>query len=686
MKLLYKFILVITAVSVLPLAFLGVRMIEANRSALEENIQNTHIITAANLADRIDSFMESLTEKLLFLINSQSVEYLDYRGKQALVQSFLSSSKHFVAVSLVNRYGDEFIKTYHPDYSSEAVIENISETEVFRQAADGPAVGSVYRSEGEPRMDIVSPIGHEYIMIRVTLARIWEELLNIDIGRDAFAFLVDSSGRVLAHPDPSVEDSGLEIPPVEAVLARAGTGVMEFGDPERKTVSAYAPVASMGWGVVTSQPHRLAYSSVYRMRENAYRLIFSVFLVAVILSVLLARGLSRPVLSIIKGAEAVSSGDFSQEVRVKSRDELRDLAGTFNEMVRSLKRYDEMQIEKIISERAKTKAIVFSIDDGILLTDHEGRLMLINSRARELLDIREELPEGVFINDFIESQELKRVFNGFMDSEVSLSSGSTRKVLKVNSEDIKISSGKKLGRMRVIRDITLEKEIEEMKERFIQSVTHDLKNPLSAVKGISSVLEEMRGGNISEQEKKYFRVLQSETSRLMGMIDDILTLAKIESGNMKLENKKFDLRELLSEMREIFSVMAASEGIKIKLDPGGPVKVKADRELIRRVLVNLIGNALRHTPENGRITLFTRPAGDRVETGVSDTGEGIPREMIERIFERFQRVEYSGKGSGIGLHVSKEIIEAHGGDIWAESEPGRGAEFIFSLPVDKGAV
>ncbi|MFC2091896.1 ATP-binding protein [Elusimicrobiota bacterium] len=683
-KLVYKFILLFIAVSVIPLFIVGVKTVDMNKSALEQSILNNHIITARFLAKGIDDFVLYLREKLVFLISSQAVKGLDFSGKQTLIKSLMSSTEYFISVAIVNPDGEEFIKTYNPDYAAEAEIRNIYNTELFKKALEGPAISDVYRSnDNEPRMDVIYPMDNEYISITVTLKALWMEIKEADIGTQAIAFLVDSKGTVLAHPSENFEGKLFDIPPVKAVLARGSIGSMEFEVAQEMLVGAYAPVESMGWGVVTQQPYSLAYESSIKTRKNALWLIVVAVILSVVVANLLGRGLGSPIMKLVKSAKKVAAGDFTDMVDIRTGDELQMLSSTFNDMLVSLKRYSDMQIEKIIAERTKTEAIIFSIHEGIILTDFEGRIMLINDRARELIGIDTDPEEGTDIFEYLKSEQLVAAFKGVVDDkEVLLTDGQDRRILKATTDEVRTTAGKKIGRMRVLRDITLEKEIEEIKENFIQSVTHDLKNPLAAIIGMSDLLKKHRGADVKEVELKYFGVLKNEAVRLMDMINDILNLTKLESGQLEIQRSEIDLTSMLEEIKNAFSAQADNLDIRIVTEMAAePIKILADPSLIRRVIINLLGNSLKYTPRQGSITIGAEEKDGFIEIAVIDTGSGIPKEMCDKIFDRFQQVHgHSKGGTGIGLNVSKEIVEIHGGKIWVDSELGKGSEFKFTLP------
>jgi signal transduction histidine kinase len=687
-KLLYKFIIVFVLVAVIPLSFVGYKTVEINQEALRNSTRTNHINTAKYLADRVDVFIGALREKLLFLIKSQSVAALDFNGKQVLIRSLLSSSDYFITVSMLNSSGEEYIKTYHPDYEGEAAFFKRADTDLFNRAKTSPAVSEVYYRKGNPRMDIIYPLEKSFIFITITLNNIWDDIKNTDIGSKAAVFLVDEDGKVLAHPDSGKEGKKLDIPPVRAVLDRTGIGTMDFNYDGVETVSAFAPVKSMGWGIVTEQPFKYAYASIIRVKKSAYRWIIITVLLVGFVAYLFARRLSGPILKLTKGAKAVAAGDFTGVVKVRTRDELNILAETFNEMVKSLKKYRELHIDKIMEERTKTKAIIFSIDDGILLTDYDGYVMLANDRAKELLNLTENIKEGRHIDEYIKRKKTDGIFKDLKESELDLSDGENNKFVKVFTDEVTTAGGKKIGKVKVIRDITLEKEIEDMKEKFMQSITHDLKNPLSAIMGMADLVKLKRGKDIGKEEKNYLNVLKAESERLMGMINDILNLAKIESGNMEIQKNKFNINELLESTKITFTAQAQNSNINLKVKKARTgFEISADKKLIKRVVINLLGNALKYTPREGTITLGAKKEDGFLKVYVKDTGQGLPPDMSENIFDRFKQIKgHSMGGTGIGLNVSKEIALAHGGRIWVDSESGEGSVFSFTLPYGKNEV
>ena len=223
-----------------------------------------------------------------------------------------------------------------------------------------------------------------------------------------------------------------------------------------------------------------------------------------------------------------------------------------------------------------------------------------------------------------------------------------------------------------------------MKDAFIHSITHDLRNPLTSMMGFMDMLAMKRAGPLTEKQEKYLDVMKKEATRLLGMINDILDVAKLESGRMQLNIEEIDINEVIKSSVQSMAGTAMKKGIKLVNKTEGIIKVNADAKLLQRVLINLMGNSLNYTPSGGKVIVSSEDCGDRIRVCVADTGIGMPPEYCEKIFEKFTQIKGQSKGgTGLGLTVSKEIVEAHGGKIWAESEVGKGSQFYFEIPKEK---
>jgi signal transduction histidine kinase len=234
----------------------------------------------------------------------------------------------------------------------------------------------------------------------------------------------------------------------------------------------------------------------------------------------------------------------------------------------------------------------------------------------------------------------------------------------------------------VIRNITLEKELDKMKEEFLHSITHDLRNPMTSIRGFLKFLLDGVAGEITEQQRNMLEVMNRASLRLLGLINDILDIAKMESKGVTMTVAPCDLKVIVQHTLETAQGQALKKSIHLATDaPEHLAPINGDPELLERVFTNLIGNALKFTPDNGVVSVSITDEPGQLHIAITDTGEGIPPEHIEDIFNKFHQVAGQRKGgTGLGLTISKHIVEAHGGRIWAESKLGFGAAFHFVIP------
>ncbi|MBI4396689.1 MAG: HAMP domain-containing protein [Elusimicrobia bacterium] len=697
-----KAALLIVGLATIPMAVVGLQILRLNKGSLQYEVLRYHSHMAQTIADKLNSHLADLDEELRFVVTSLKSEELSWPEKQSILQAKVDSHQHFAQIAIVTQDGNEFIKVYNPvreaALAAFPTLLSHAEDPLFKQfLGSQERVLEILPDAEDPRLRLYypfeTPTGRHAIFINTSLDNFWKEIKGTKIGRSGYCFLVDKDGFILAHPDRAKTEAKTPARSMPIVLsALAGNnGASEFLVDATPSVGAAAPIHRMGGAVVTVQPRAEAFDAARKGQKTALLwLALSAFIAAVIAYVF-ARRLARPILALISAAHEVNLEEarFPEPVTVQTRDELGELSETFNLMTQRLESYTALQVERLMAEKTKTESIVFSINDGLIMTDHQGIIEFINNRARQILDIsvdHNSLLKKPLL-DFLPHTEVMDVLWDIIHHseeesvrEVDMSATGFRRVFKVYSNLVRSTNrGEDIGIVIIFHDVTLEKEIEQMKEDFLHSITHDLRNPMSSIRGFLKFILDGMGGPITDQQRKMLETMDRASLRLLGMINDILDTAKAESGKMELNLADTDLKEVARHVLELLQSQALKKKIQLVVDaPAGLPVIQADPLLMERLFTNLTGNAIKFTPESGRITVELRDGPDRISGAVVDTGEGIPAEFLDKIFDKFQQVTGQRKGgTGLGLTICKYIVEGHKGEIGVESEMGKGSRFHF---------
>ncbi len=686
--------------SVGPLTFVGIRTVNINKEALQTSILELHTQIAKSFSEKVNYYISEIQNEIPYITNILSMEEVSITTINNVLKTVVESHQNIVSISLIDNTGKEKTKIYNPSLIVEPGLVDLSGDETFKNLEKNKlsqAISKIFYYNNDPRINLFYRVRKNIIvLITITLKSLWDELDKIQIGKTGHAFLVDNEGKIIAHRNKNLINKKPEkISIIERAIHAVSIGSSEYKDQNgTEMVGAYAPIQNLMWTIIVQQPKKEAYYSSILMQRQAIILIIVSILLSGLIAFFVARNLTKPILEIIKAASKIAQRDFTARIKTKTTDELNDLITTFNSMTEELKKYDDMQIDKIIAEKTKTEAIIFSIADGIVMTDREGEILLINQKARDILGIEPGNLEGKFIWNSVSKKQIIDVLNELLNipdgieksktKEVDLSSETYSRFYKIITAPVTTVKGDKLGIVTVLRDITLEKEIEQMKDDFLHSITHDLRNPMTSIRGFLKFLLDGIGGPITEQQRKMIETMDRASTRLLSMINDILDLAKLESGRMDIQLSDVDLVEVTQRVLELLQPQILKKSIETKIELLNNTKnvyVRCDCRLIERVINNLLGNALKFTPEGGKITISFLDRNDKVEVSVSDTGEGIPDEYLDKIFDKFQQVTGQRKGgTGLGLTICKYIVEAHKGKIWVTSKLGQGSTFTFYVP------
>jgi two-component system phosphate regulon sensor histidine kinase PhoR len=326
--------------------------------------------------------------------------------------------------------------------------------------------------------------------------------------------------------------------------------------------------------------------------------------------------------------------------------------------------------------------------EGLLLLDENRRVKIANRSFAQLFEITTDirsrtLLEALRLHEVVEVLDVLDTQKQVLGRELKLSHPNEL-LLQVNGSAIFDAAGRRCGTVLVFHDLTRVKQLERTRQEFVANVSHELRTPLSLIKGYVETLLEGAKDN-PEISTKFLQTIDRNAERLRLLIEDLLTISELESGRVKLNQQPLQLRALTEKVLSDFRAPAQAKDINL-VDEVPDVGVCADAARLEQVLCNLIDNAIKYGRNQGNVTLRARLAGtEQVEISISDDGPGIPPEALERIFERFYRVDKARSreqgGTGLGLSIVKHIVQGHGGRVWARSELGHGAMFYFTLPV-----
>jgi len=332
-------------------------------------------------------------------------------------------------------------------------------------------------------------------------------------------------------------------------------------------------------------------------------------------------------------------------------------------------------VHQVRSEKMKTERILHEIDDGVIVLDQNGKTIMINPAARLML----------MKEDHKEPENAAADCHEYSDIEKVLLDNFGNSNLKAKSFPLRDNEGLLLGKIIVIHDVTHYMEVDRLKSEFVSHVSHELKTPLTSIKGYVDNLRDRIVGDLNERQEEYLERVGKNTDRLIRMIDDLLNISRIESGKMTLNFSNLIMSELIEEVSRGLRPLATQKKIEMSfMKSDGDDHVMADRDKIEQAVINLVNNAILYTPPGGKVMIYMEHDQGYIKTCIRDTGVGIPTEEQPLIFDRFYRLEKDSilepRGTGLGLYITRNVIEMHGGKIWVTSEVGKGSEFTFTLP------
>ncbi|MCG8542119.1 MAG: cell wall metabolism sensor histidine kinase WalK [Clostridia bacterium] len=412
--------------------------------------------------------------------------------------------------------------------------------------------------------------------------------------------------------------------------------------------------------------------------------------ITIILGYLLAKSITEPINDVTKKAALMAKGDFNQRVDVKSDDELGNLAEMFNFLTSKL----ETTLGEITSEKSKMETILNYMADGLIAVNKNGRIIHANPKAMEMLDFSKEMVLEKEYDELFEELNDKLTIRYVMKhNDILIGSdviNINESIYNVDYAPFKDENDEIGGIVLVIKDVTKQQRLENMRREFVANVSHELKTPLTSIK---SYTETLLNGMLDDRDisERFLGVVNSEADRMARLVRDLLQLSNFDNKKVKWNMVNNDLVKLVNQTVMKLHITAKNKNQKLEfINQNDELISYFDFDKMEQVVLNIISNAIKYTEENGKIDVYLESDSNRALIRVKDTGMGIPKEDLPRIFERFYRVDKARSrelgGTGLGLAIAKEIVEGHNGTIEIKSEINRGTEVIIEIPIAKKIV
>lgn len=580
------------------------------------------------------------------------------------------------------------------------------------------------------------------IKTQVNLENLWEIVAKVGSGKNGIAYIVDDEGRVIAHPDQQFIEERENVSERNVVAQlltnpslRQSEGNFQYTNQADVEVFAKAVrVPGNNWIVVFEEPASEALSIVNYISNILLISYAGLFVVVVIVGIIFSVHLTKPIEQLRKAANMLQKGALETRTAIRSGDEIEELGTAFNTMASHLQTsFQQIQLQKhrsdiaaqlllkrdldirlineelesekavIMGERNKLSVILSGIEDGVIAVDLHHNILTFNTAAERLTGWKAQEVVGKPLKDVISVFEqneevLPDIYcpirvDGY---EGVVAKKDEVKIVGLNGQSAfvkliagSITEGKivGLGCILTLHDITKEKELEEMKLDFVSMAAHELRTPLTSMLGYLSVFTKESSDKFTGEEGLFLNRIKIAAQQLSALVENLLNVSRIEKNTMTVNKVPTSWHELVQQVVSEFQQRAAEKQITLTLiEPSKPIpRVLVDSLRVTEVLNNLIANAINYSPVGSTVTVREEEKDGMVITHIQDTGHGIPKEALPHLFTKFFRVsgklEQGSKGTGLGLYISKSIVELHNGKIWVVSEFGKGSTFSFSLPV-----
>lgn len=503
---------------------------------------------------------------------------------------------------------------------------------------------------------------------------------------------INPDGTVIADSDqdPALMDNHTQRPEIAAALHGAtgsSTRYSETIDTDLIYVAVPLYEESRLLGVFrASVPLHFIENTVSLIR---LRILYSAIIISsivAIISLILARNISRPLEMMQEGVQRFADGELSFRISRPVSREFAKLTDALNQMAGQL---DE-KITQIIQQKNEQKAVFESMVESVLAVDSEGRILNLNQAAMKIFQIEADDVTGNKIEELIRNKDLVDLIRKTLDRAEPVEdeiyfSDKKKYYLQFHGTVLKSTSGNVIGAVIVLNDVTRLRRLEKIRQDFVANVSHEIRTPLTSIKGFAETLLD---GAIDDPEtaRGFIRIINNQSNRLNAIIEDLLTLARMEQEDerIQIEFKQDEISRVIASALQVCGPNAQKKSIQVDVKTERKIFARINPDLLEQAIVNLVDNAIKFSPEKGKIEIDVVQTKNDIRISVTDHGVGIEKKHLSRLFERFYRVDKARSrrmgGTGLGLAIVKHIVQVHGGNVSVESAPEKGSRFTITLP------
>ncbi|MGF7229276.1 MAG: ATP-binding protein [Candidatus Saccharibacteria bacterium] len=712
-----KILLLIMAATILPLLSLNIFWTNSQRQSLVSGVRSSQALVTENNAAEVNNFITQKVRTLIIHSQSPSLQQFNLPKASLEMGTLLYQDKDISRAALVNQSGQEVVAlTSDLKNSPLHDVKSGDPFKVVTYYAGNDYISPVSTDvNGHPSITIAVPLVtfttpqelgtlstaepglvrnpqdiKGALIVQVSLENLWNSVLSSTNSKDGYAYVIDDKGTVIAHPDSSFINShkDLSATPIVALfkqsLGNTSTtpqSLRALSEKGVQVMATYQKISVTDWGVVYEQPIASIYKSANRVLYFGIALSAGASILMALLSLWLSRFITKPILQIAQAAERIGKGDFTEQVVLNRSDEIGALGQSVNTMGANLQAF----ISRIESQRKQLEVILNSTTDSILAIDQTGIITIANNATTDFTG-RNNSPIGENINALFSWTQNQRPYKvdyaqpgttTHYDLQYTSPSGMVHFVNLIVVQ----AAGQTII---TIHDETKSRDLDDMKLDFVSMAAHELRTPLSTIRGYLELISYQRDQD-PEKIQHYIKQARRSAEELASLISNLLDVSRIERGTLVLTMHKLDLAESLKQSVQNLHFNAETKHTSIAYTgPDQGQFVIADGVALREVIDNLIDNAIKYTPENGAVRVDLQESNDSYIVKVTDNGIGIPANALPYLFSKFYRVhgglESGSTGTGLGLFISKSIIERHGGTITVESKHGEGSTFIVTIP------